>query len=76
VPFDTGITSFPTDPIPFTPGHGDTFDLCKSCIEMGFSSVMIDGSHHGYEQNIELTARVVAFAHEHDVTVEGSAGKA
>ncbi|MCP3940482.1 MAG: class II fructose-1,6-bisphosphate aldolase [Desulfobacteraceae bacterium] len=61
-------------PIALHLDHGDTFDLCKSCIEMGFSSVMIDGSHHGYEQNIELTAMVVQFAHQHDITVEGELG--
>jgi len=61
-------------PIALHLDHGDTFDLCKNCIEMGFSSVMIDGSHHDYEQNIELTARVVEFAHKHDVTVEGELG--
>jgi len=61
-------------PIALHLDHGDTFELCKNCIEMGFSSVMIDGSHHGYEQNIELTARVVEFAHKHDITVEGELG--
>jgi fructose-bisphosphate aldolase class II len=54
--------------------HGDTLELCKSCIEMGFSSVMIDGSHHPYEKNIELTAQVVEYAHQYDVTVEGELG--
>ncbi|MFH2144740.1 MAG: class II fructose-bisphosphate aldolase [Candidatus Omnitrophota bacterium] len=54
--------------------HGDTFELCKSCIETGFSSVMIDGSHHSFEKNIELTKRVVEFAHKHEVTVEGELG--
>ncbi|MBA3030813.1 MAG: class II fructose-1,6-bisphosphate aldolase [Desulfobacteraceae bacterium] len=54
--------------------HGDTFELCKSCIEFGFSSVMIDGSHHSYENNVALTKQVVAYAHEHDVTVEGELG--
>jgi fructose-bisphosphate aldolase, class II len=54
--------------------HGDTLELCKSCIEFGFSSVMIDGSHHPYEKNIELTRQVVDFAHKHDVTVEGELG--
>lgn len=54
--------------------HGDTFELCKSCIESGFSSVMIDGSHHPYEKNVELTAQVVEYAHKHDVTVEGELG--
>ena len=54
--------------------HGDTFELCKSCIDMGFSSVMIDGSHHSYEKNIELTKKVVEYAHQFDVTVEGELG--
>jgi fructose-bisphosphate aldolase, class II len=54
--------------------HGDTFDLCKSCIETGFSSVMIDGSHHPYEKNIELTRLVVEYAHKNDVVVEGELG--
>ena len=54
--------------------HGDTFELCKACVESGFSSVMIDGSHHPYEKNVELTAQVVEYAHKHDVTVEGELG--
>ncbi len=54
--------------------HGDTFELCKSCIEFGFSSVMIDGSHHSYDKNIELTKQVVEYAHKYDVTVEGELG--
>lgn len=54
--------------------HGDTFELCKSCIEYGFSSVMIDGSHHPYEKNVELTKQVVEYAHKYDVTVEGELG--
>lgn len=54
--------------------HGDTFDLCKSCIETGFSSVMIDGSAHSYEDNVTLTRKVVEYAHSHDVTVEGELG--
>jgi fructose-bisphosphate aldolase class II len=54
--------------------HGDTFELCKSCIDMGFSSVMIDGSHHSYEDNIALTKKVVEYAHAHGVTVEGELG--
>ena len=54
--------------------HGDTFELCKECIDSGFSSVMIDGSHHSYEKNIELTKQVVEYAHAHGVTVEGELG--
>ncbi|MFI3290621.1 MAG: class II fructose-bisphosphate aldolase [Opitutales bacterium] len=54
--------------------HGDSFELCKSCIEYGFSSVMIDGSSLPYEQNVELAAKVVEYAHKYDVTVEGELG--
>ncbi|MDO9680822.1 MAG: class II fructose-bisphosphate aldolase [Bacteroidales bacterium] len=54
--------------------HGDSFELCKSCIDMGFSSVMIDGSHHSFEDNIKLTKQVVEYAHAHGVTVEGELG--
>lgn len=54
--------------------HGDTFELCQSCIEYGFSSVMIDGSHLPYEENVALTKRVVEYAHKYDVTVEGELG--
>lgn len=54
--------------------HGDTFELCKSCVDMGFSSVMIDGSHHSYEDNVALTKKVVEYAHAHGVTVEGELG--
>ena len=61
-------------PIALHLDHGDTFELCKSCFDMGFSSVMIDGSHHSYEKNVELTAKVVEYAHKYDVTVEGELG--
>ena len=54
--------------------HGDSFETCKSCIETGFSSVMIDGSHLSYEENIKLTKQVVEYAHKYDVTVEGELG--
>ena len=54
--------------------HGDTFELCKSCIDSGFSSVMIDGSSKSYEENIKLTKQVVEYAHKFDVTVEGELG--
>ncbi|MBN1957103.1 MAG: class II fructose-1,6-bisphosphate aldolase [Desulfuromonadales bacterium] len=54
--------------------HGDSFELCKSCIDSGFSSVMIDGSHLPYAENVALTRQVVDYAHEHDVTVEGELG--
>ena len=54
--------------------HGDSFELCKNCIEMGFSSVMIDGSALPYDENVALTRKVVDFAHKYDVTVEGELG--
>lgn len=54
--------------------HGDSFETCKSCIESGFSSVMIDGSHLSFEENIAETKKVVEFAHKYDVTVEGELG--
>lgn len=54
--------------------HGDSYELCKSCIDTGFSSVMIDGSHLSYVENVKLTKKVVAYAHKHDVTVEGELG--
>jgi fructose-bisphosphate aldolase class II len=54
--------------------HGDSFELCKSCIEMGFSSIMIDGSHLPYNENVALTKKVVEYAHQYDVTVEGELG--
>ncbi len=54
--------------------HGDSFETCKSCIESGFSSVMIDGSHLPYNENIKVTKQVVDLAHQYDVTVEGELG--
>ncbi|MBC8413184.1 class II fructose-bisphosphate aldolase, partial [bacterium] len=62
-------------PIALHLDHGDTFELCKDCIDNGFSSVMIDGSHHSFEDNIALTKQVVEYAHQHDVTVEGELGQ-
>ncbi len=54
--------------------HGDSFELCKSCVDLGFSSVMIDGSSLPYEENVALTKKVVEYAHQFDVTVEGELG--
>ena len=54
--------------------HGDSFELCKSCIDMGFSSVMIDGSALPYDENVAVTKKVVEYAHQYDVTVEGELG--
>jgi len=61
-------------PIALHLDHGDVFELAKDCVDTGFSSVMIDGSHHPYEKNVELTKKVVEYAHAHDVTVEGELG--
>ena len=55
--------------------HGDDFDICKACIDGGFTSVMIDGSKHSFEDNITLTKQVVDYAHQHGVTVEGELGR-
>lgn len=54
--------------------HGDSFELCKSCVDFGFSSVMIDGSSLPYDENVALTKKVVDYAHQFDVTVEGELG--
>ena len=54
--------------------HGDSFELCKDCVDMGFSSVMIDASSLPYEDNIALTKKVVEYAHKYDVTVEAELG--
>jgi fructose-bisphosphate aldolase class II len=61
-------------PIALHLDHGDSFELAKSCIDSGFSSVMIDGSHLSYEENIAVTKKVVEYAHPRDVTVEGELG--
>ena len=61
-------------PIALHLDHGDSFELAKSCIDSGFSSVMLDGSHHPFDENAELTKRVVDYAHEREVTVEGELG--
>ena len=62
------------NPIALHLDHGDSLELCISCIESGFSSVMIDGSHLSYEENIALTAKVVEYAHRFEVSVEGELG--
>ena len=61
-------------PIALHLDHGDSFELCKSCVDMGFSSVMIDGSHLPYDENVAITKQVVEYAHKYDVTVEGELG--
>lgn len=66
---DTGL------PICLHLDHGDSFELCKSCIDGGFTSVMIDGSKHSFEENIALTKKVVEYAHAHGVVVEAELGR-
>ncbi len=66
---DTGL------PICVHLDHGDSFEICKSCIDGGFTSVMIDGSHHSFEENIKVTKMVVDYAHDHGVVVEGELGR-
>ena len=61
-------------PIALHLDHGDTFELCKNCIDSGFTSVMIDGSSLDYEDNIELAKKVVDYAHKYNVSVEGELG--
>ena len=62
-------------PIALHLDHGDCFDLCKSCIENGFTSVMIDASAHPFAENIKITKQVVEYAHDHGVVVEAELGK-
>ena len=62
-------------PIALHLDHGSSFELCKECIDGGFTSVMIDGSHLDYEENVALTKKVVEYAHAHGVTVEGELGQ-
>ena len=66
--YDTGL------PIALHLDHGDSFELCKDCIDSGFTSVMIDGSKYSFEDNIALTRQVVEYAHAHDICVEGELG--
>src|ERR1700746_1874086 len=54
--------------------HGDSFELCKDCIDEGFTSVMIDASHEPFEKNVEICKKVVDYAHKHDCVVEGELG--
>src|ERR1044072_159327 len=61
-------------PIAIHLDHGDTFDLCKECIDEGFTSVMIDASHESFEKNVEICRKVVDYAHKHNCVVEGELG--
>jgi len=67
--------SLSTIPIAVHLDHGDTFELCKDCIDEGFTSVMIDASHEPFEKNVEITKKVVEYAHKHNCEVESELGQ-
>ena len=72
---DVAVAENPDIPICMHLDHGDTFETCKQCVDDGFTSVMIDGSHHDFEDNIKLTKQVVEYAHDHGVVVEAELGQ-
>jgi fructose-bisphosphate aldolase class II len=72
---DVAVAENPDIPICMHLDHGDTFETCKQCVDDGFTSVMIDGSHHSFEDNIALTKQVVDYAHDHGVVVEAELGQ-
>ena len=72
---EAAIQENPEIPIALHLDHGDSFELCKSCIDGGFTSVMIDASSKSFEDNIALTKQVVEYAHAHGVVVEAELGK-
>ncbi len=72
---DVAVEENPDIPICMHLDHGDTFETCKQCVDDGFTSVMIDGSHHPFEENIKLTKQVVEYAHAHGVVVEAELGQ-
>jgi fructose-bisphosphate aldolase class II len=72
---DVGVAENPDIPICMHLDHGDTFEVCKQCVDDGFTSVMIDASHHPFEENIKITRKVVEYAHWHNVVVEAELGQ-
>lgn len=72
---DVAVAENPDLPICMHLDHGDTFETCKQCVDDGFTSVMIDGSHHEFEENIRITKQVVEYAHDNGVVVEAELGK-
>lgn len=72
---DVAVAENPEIPIAMHLDHGDTFETCKQCVDDGFTSVMIDGSHHPFEENIRVTKEVVDYAHAHGVVVEAELGQ-
>ncbi len=71
---EAAVLECPEIPVALHLDHGPDFETCKSCIDGGFTSVMIDGSHLSFEENIALTKKVVEYAHDHGVSVEGELG--
>lgn len=72
---DVAVKENPQIPICMHLDHGDTFEICKQCVDDGFSSVMIDASHQSFEDNVKLTKEVVKYAHAHGVVVEAELGQ-
>jgi len=72
---DVAVKENPDIPIAMHLDHGDTFDICKQCVDDGFSSVMVDASKHPFEENIKITSQVVEYAHDHEVVVEAELGQ-
>lgn len=72
---DVAVKENPQIPICMHLDHGDTFEICKQCVDDGFTSVMIDASHHPFEENVKLTKEVVKYAHDHGVVVEAELGQ-
>ena len=72
---DVAVAENPDIPICLHLDHGDTFDICKQCVDDGFTSVMIDASHHSFAENIKITKQAVEYAHSHDVVVEAELGQ-
>lgn len=72
---DVAVAENPDIPVCMHLDHGDTVEICKQCVDDGFTSVMIDASHHSFEENIKMTKAVVDYAHAHGVTVEAELGQ-
>jgi len=72
---DVVVAENPDIPVAVNLDHGDTFEICKECVDEGYTSVMIDASHHSFEENIAITKKVVEYAHAHDVVVEAELGQ-
>ncbi len=72
---DVAVKENPGIPICMHLDHGDSFELCKQCVDDGFTSVMIDASHHSFQENIDISAKVVEYAHKYNVVVEAELGQ-